>query len=141
MQCINVSFFLFTSLSGTILCVNLGYFFSLNITFVFISFIQSIHFNWLYGGINKLCSMGLITNSIQWFLHSPLSPISRTHFLRFPSNSEAFASELLENLEEMYYRHCNLSNLQTYNGVLPVVEGYDRRLFLWHICHKNMTKL
>ena len=91
--------------------------------------------------------MAVLTNFVRWvwlqipYNDSPLSPISRTHFLRFPSNSEAFASELLENLEEMYYRHCNLSNLQTYNGVLPVVEGYDRRLFLWHICHKNMTKL
>ena len=39
----------------------------------------------------------------------------------FSSNSEAFASELLENIEKMYYMHRD--NLLPHADVLPVAKG------------------
>ena len=45
---------------------------------------------------------------------------------RFSRNSEAFASELLENLEEMFPLYMNVSELQLHNNVLPVARQTGR---------------
>ena len=47
-----------------------------------------------------------MTNSVKAFIHDP----SCTKHLRFSCNSEAFASELLENLEEIFARHYYMHN-------------------------------
>ena len=44
---------------------------------------------------------------------------------RFSSNSEAFASELLLNLEEMFPRYYVNSNVLSHTGMLPVAKGLN----------------
>ena len=72
----------------------------------------------------------LMPNSIQLFVHNPLTSISNKETsLRFFSDSEADTSELLENLEEMFPEyHINSgvissSNLILHTGVLAFAMG------------------
>ena len=70
-------------------------------------------------------------NSMQPFIHHPLTTISSEDtFSRFSSNSEADASELLENLEE------NVSSLLA--SVLPVAKGCKIK-YLYYLISSEET--
>ena len=71
----------------------------------------------------------------QWFDHDPLATISdeETISSKFSSNSEAYASELLENLEEMLSRDvcgrffnytvvCYDNNIYAYSSISKTVQ-------------------
>ena len=47
----------------------------------------------------------IITQILWSFFHDQLAIVTRKHFFKISSNSEAFSSELLENLEEMFHRY------------------------------------
>ena len=53
----------------------------------------------------------------------PCVSIMKKHLLRFSINSEAFASEFMENLNRCFFDSTRLvifSNIQPHNSVLPV---------------------
>ena len=76
-----------------------------------------------------LCCLQTLYSDV--FMIYTLLAVTRTHFLRFFNNSEAFASELLKNLKKcffgtIYVAICLVcSNLQPQNSVLSAATGLN----------------